>query len=43
MVEEIADLCACLPLALAVTAARAAARPGFPLAVLAAEPPSRVC
>jgi DNA-binding SARP family transcriptional activator/tetratricopeptide (TPR) repeat protein len=36
-VEEIADLCACLPLALAVTAARAAARPGFPLAVLAAE------
>jgi tetratricopeptide (TPR) repeat protein/transcriptional regulator with XRE-family HTH domain len=34
---RIADLCACLPLALAVTAARAAARPGFPLAALAAE------
>ena len=30
-------LCACLPLALAVAAARAAARPGFPLAALAAE------
>ena len=30
-------LCARLPLALAVTAARAAARPGFPLAALAAE------
>jgi transcriptional regulator with XRE-family HTH domain len=36
-VDEIAHLCACLPLALAVTAARAAVRPGFPLAALAAE------
>jgi tetratricopeptide (TPR) repeat protein/transcriptional regulator with XRE-family HTH domain len=36
-VAEIADLCACLPLALAVAAARAEARPGFPLAALAAE------
>jgi tetratricopeptide (TPR) repeat protein/DNA-binding XRE family transcriptional regulator len=36
-VAAIAALCAGLPLALAVTAARAAARPGFPLAVLAAE------
>jgi tetratricopeptide (TPR) repeat protein/transcriptional regulator with XRE-family HTH domain len=36
-VSEIAGLCACLPLALAVTAARAATRPGFPLATLAAE------
>jgi DNA-binding SARP family transcriptional activator len=36
-VEEIARLCACLPLALAVAAARAAARPGFPLAALAGE------
>jgi DNA-binding SARP family transcriptional activator len=36
-VAEIAGLCACLPLALAVAAARAAARPGFPLAALAAE------
>jgi tetratricopeptide (TPR) repeat protein/DNA-binding XRE family transcriptional regulator len=36
-VDEIASLCACLPLALAVTAARAAARPGFPLTGLAAE------
>jgi tetratricopeptide (TPR) repeat protein len=36
-VAEIADLCAGLPLALAVAAARAAARPGFPLAGLAAE------
>jgi tetratricopeptide (TPR) repeat protein/DNA-binding XRE family transcriptional regulator len=36
-VDEIARLCACLPLALAVVAARAAARPGFPLAALAAE------
>jgi tetratricopeptide (TPR) repeat protein/DNA-binding XRE family transcriptional regulator len=35
--EEIAGLCACLPLALSVAAARAAARPGFPLAALAAE------
>jgi tetratricopeptide (TPR) repeat protein/transcriptional regulator with XRE-family HTH domain len=34
---EIAGLCACLPLALAVAAARAAARPEFPLATLAAE------
>ncbi len=34
---EIAVLCACLPLALTVAAARAAARPGFPLAALAAE------
>jgi DNA-binding SARP family transcriptional activator/tetratricopeptide (TPR) repeat protein len=34
---RIASLCACLPLALAVAAARAAARPGFPLAALAAE------
>jgi len=37
VVGEIAILCACLPLALAVTAARAAARPGFPLAIPAAE------
>ena len=36
-VDRIADLCACLPLALAVAAARAAARPGFPLAGLAEE------
>jgi transcriptional regulator with XRE-family HTH domain/tetratricopeptide (TPR) repeat protein len=36
-VEEIAQLCACLPLALVVAAARAATRPGFPLAALAAE------
>jgi len=36
-VAEIARLCACLPLALAVAAARAAARPGFPLAGLADE------
>jgi len=36
-VAEIARLCACLPLALAVAAARAAARPPFPLAALAAE------
>jgi tetratricopeptide (TPR) repeat protein len=35
--SEIADLCACLPLALAVAAARAAARPSFPVAALAAE------
>jgi DNA-binding SARP family transcriptional activator len=34
---QIADLCACLPLALAVAAARAAARPRFPLAALTAE------
>jgi DNA-binding SARP family transcriptional activator len=36
-VDQIATLCACLPLALAVVAARAAARPGFPLSALAAE------
>jgi tetratricopeptide (TPR) repeat protein len=36
-VDRIAGLCACLPLALAVAAARAADRPGFPLAVLADE------
>jgi hypothetical protein len=36
-VDQIATLCACLPLALAVAAARAAARPGFPLSALAAE------
>jgi DNA-binding SARP family transcriptional activator/tetratricopeptide (TPR) repeat protein len=36
-VDQIATLCACLPLALAVAAARAAARPGLPLAALAAE------
>jgi tetratricopeptide (TPR) repeat protein/transcriptional regulator with XRE-family HTH domain len=36
-ISGIAGLCACLPLALAVTAARAATRPGFPLAALAAE------
>jgi tetratricopeptide (TPR) repeat protein/transcriptional regulator with XRE-family HTH domain len=36
-VGEIAGLCAYLPLALAVAAARAAARPRFPLAALAAE------
>jgi DNA-binding SARP family transcriptional activator/tetratricopeptide (TPR) repeat protein len=36
-VDRIASLCACLPLALAVAAARAAARPGFPLSALAAE------
>ena len=36
-VGQIARLCACLPLALAVAAARAAARPGFPLAALAGE------
>jgi DNA-binding SARP family transcriptional activator len=34
---EIAALCGCLPLALAVAAARAAARPEFPLAALATE------
>ncbi len=34
---DLADLCARLPLALAVAAARAAARPRFPLAALAAE------
>jgi DNA-binding SARP family transcriptional activator/tetratricopeptide (TPR) repeat protein len=36
-VDQIAGLCACLPLALAVAAARAAARPRFPLAALADE------
>ena len=36
-VAEIATRCACLPLALAVAAARAVARPGFPLSVLAGE------
>jgi DNA-binding SARP family transcriptional activator len=36
-VGEIAALCGRLPLALAVAAARAEARPGFPLAALAAE------
>ncbi len=36
-VDRIASLCAGLPLALAVAAARAAARPGFPLSALAAE------
>jgi DNA-binding SARP family transcriptional activator/tetratricopeptide (TPR) repeat protein len=36
-VDQIARLCAHLPLALAVAAARAAARPGFALAALAAE------
>jgi DNA-binding SARP family transcriptional activator/tetratricopeptide (TPR) repeat protein len=35
--DELAGMCARLPLALAVTAARAAARPGFTLAALAAE------
>ena len=36
-VAELAELCARLPLALAIAAARAAARPGLPLAALAAE------
>jgi tetratricopeptide (TPR) repeat protein/transcriptional regulator with XRE-family HTH domain len=36
-VGQIAGLCACLPLALSVAAARAAARPGFRLAAVAAE------
>ena len=36
-IAEIAALCAFLPLALAVAAAHAAARPGFPLSALAAE------
>jgi tetratricopeptide (TPR) repeat protein/transcriptional regulator with XRE-family HTH domain len=35
--NEIASLCACLPLALSIAAARAAASPGFPLAALAGE------
>lgn len=36
-VQELTALCARLPLALSIAAARAAARPGFPLAALAAE------
>jgi DNA-binding SARP family transcriptional activator/tetratricopeptide (TPR) repeat protein len=36
-VDRIAGLCACLPLALAIAAARAATRPGFPLTALAGE------
>jgi Tfp pilus assembly protein PilF len=36
-VTEIATLCACLPLALTVAAARAASRPGFPLSAVVAE------
>ncbi|MBO0838234.1 MAG: tetratricopeptide repeat protein, partial [Actinobacteria bacterium] len=36
-VGEIAALCACLPLALSVAAARVSTRPRFPLAALAAE------
>ncbi|MFF3437691.1 BTAD domain-containing putative transcriptional regulator [Streptosporangium sp. NPDC002721] len=36
-VQEITDLCARLPLALSVAAARAASRPAFPLSVIAAE------
>ena len=36
-IAEIARLCACLPLAITITAARAAARPDFPLSALAAE------
>jgi hypothetical protein len=36
-VDEIARLCAHLPLALTVAAARAAVRPGFPIASLAAD------
>jgi tetratricopeptide (TPR) repeat protein len=36
-ISEIASLCACLPLALSIAAARAAASPKFPLAALAAE------
>jgi DNA-binding SARP family transcriptional activator/tetratricopeptide (TPR) repeat protein len=36
-VTHIANLCGCLPLALAIAAARAAARPALPLAALAAE------
>jgi len=35
--EELIELCARLPLALNITAARAAARPAFPLAVFAAQ------
>jgi DNA-binding SARP family transcriptional activator/tetratricopeptide (TPR) repeat protein len=37
VIDRIADLCACLPLALAVAAASAAARPAIPLAALAEE------
>lgn len=36
-VAELTRLCACLPLALVITAARAATSPGFPLSGLAAE------
>ena len=36
-VGRIASMCACLPLALAIAAARAATRPAFPLAALAAD------
>jgi hypothetical protein len=36
-VDELTSSCGRLPLALAITAARAADRPGFPLAGLAAE------
>jgi len=36
-VAELTGLCARLPLALSITAARAAARPGFPLATMVAE------
>ena len=36
-IAEIATRCACLPLALAVAAARALVRPGFPMSALAAE------
>jgi tetratricopeptide (TPR) repeat protein/transcriptional regulator with XRE-family HTH domain len=36
-IDEIATSCACLPLALAVAAARATGRPGFPLKILACE------
>jgi len=36
-VEELAELCVRLPLALNITAARAAARPAFPLAVFATQ------
>ena len=37
VIRELAQLCACLPLALNVVAARAATRPGYPLSALAAE------
>jgi tetratricopeptide (TPR) repeat protein/transcriptional regulator with XRE-family HTH domain len=36
-ISEVASLCACLPLALSVAAARAGAWPAFPLATLAAQ------